>query len=166
MRTNRVSFSKKVAITSKYYEFNKDSIQFFLQIIPDKKNMVIPFLIFKGDKKKACVQYILQGKGISAREYTIKYKNLIITDKDKVIGKSMDSTLFSEKIQRPALVDGISPMYWTNYILKVLEPKKADLNVHLEFEIKNRAGLTESFTFDLPLERTLVKKYSLFNPLK
>jgi hypothetical protein len=166
VRTNRVSFSKKVPVTSQYYEFNKDSIQFLLQIIPDKKNMVIPFLIFKGDKKKSCIRYSLHGKGISAREYTLTYKNLVIKNDSHLVGKSTDPDLLTEQIQRPAPVDGISPLYGTKYVLKLLEPKKANLNVHLEFEIKNKAGLAESFTFDLPLEKTLIKKYSLFNPFK
>ncbi len=166
MRTNRVSFSSKVPLVSKYYEFNKDSIQFLFQITPNNKNVVIPLLIFKGNKRKAKLGFALLGKGISAREYAITYKNLIVKNDTTVLGKSKDPALFKEQT-RNVIGDGIiSPLYGTGYILRMKQAKKANITVHFEFEVKNKAGLTEDFVYDLPLKKTIVKKYTLFNPFK
>jgi len=166
VKTNRVHFQYRAALPSQHFDFNKDSIQFEFSVTPDKKNIVIPFLISKGNKEKANISFGLHGKGLSGREYTVTYAELVIRRDSTVIGKSQDKDLFKEAVQRPAPADAISPLYGTGYILTVRNPKKANLILHFTFTVQNKLGVKEEHTLDVPLSRIPEKSFTLFNPLK
>jgi len=164
VRTNRVSFRGQLPLVSKYADLRKDSIRFILRIVPDKRNMVIPLVIFKSNKAKASIQYSLHGKGISAREYRVNYRTLLIYRDTTVIGKSTDTALFTEQVAKPVPGDLISPIYGTKYLLNLPNANTATLRVRIEFELQNKQGLKEDFIFDRPLEKIPQKSFTLFNP--
>jgi hypothetical protein len=166
VKTNRVHFQYTAALPSQHFDFNKDSLRFEFSVTPDKKNIVIPFLISKGNKEKANISYGLHGKGISGREYTITYEDLVIKRDCTVIGKSKDKDLFKEQVQRPVPADAVSPLYGTGYILPLHDPQKANLNLHLVFTVQSKLGVKEEHTLDVPLKRIPEKSVTLFNPLK
>jgi len=162
VKTRRVHFAATVPLASTYSDINKDSLRLRVSINPRNRNFVIPAVIFRTNKSKANIRLSVQGKGISAREYSVQYQNLVITEGDSVIGKSTDPALFSEQVTRDLPRDAVSPLYGTNYLLKLPKPGKRNLKVHLEFELKSKTGLKEAYSFDLPLERIDQKSFTLF----
>lgn len=126
--------------------------------------MVLPLLIFKGSKRKARLSYMLHGKGISAREYSIRVTNLVVRADTTVIARSQDPGSFTELIQRPPAVNAVTPLYGTGYKLKLRRPRAMNLAVHMEFEISSKGGLKEACSWDMPLERIRQKSFTLFNP--
>jgi hypothetical protein len=163
VRTRRVLFKADIPLTSEHGDFNRDSLSCHIAIEPDSKNMVIPFLIFSGDKKKARITYSLHGKGISAREYTCKFIHLEIKSENTVIGRSKDSLLFDEKKEPLNLKSAVSPFYATRYLLKLSDPNKLHLYMEIEFEAINRRCLKDTFRIKTPLEGIRIKS---FNRLK
>jgi len=164
VRTNRVAFRGELPLVSKYADLRKDSIRFILQIEPDKRNVVIPLVIFKSNKAKASIRYSLHGKGISAREYVVNYRTLFIYRDTTVIGKSTDTALFTEQMAKPVPADLISPIYGTKYLLDLPNANTARLSVRMEFELQNKQGLKEDFIFDMPLKKIPKKSFTLFDP--
>lgn len=166
VRTNRVYFKYQTPLEVKHTELKKDSLRFLFTINPNTRNIVLPLFAFKGNKKKASIRYRLYGKSLSGREYTIAYKNLEIKDGETVIGRSKDPDLFKDLVEYKVPKDAVSALYGTPYILKIKAPSKKNLTVHIEFEIKNKAGMSEEYTFDVPLETVHEKSFKLLNILK
>ena len=160
VRTRRVSFKADIPITSEHGDFNRDSLSCHIAIEPDSKNMIIPFLIFSGDKKKARITYGLHGKGVSAREYTCKFIHLEIKSDNVVLGRSKDSLLFTEKKEPANLKSAVSPFYATRYLLKLSDPNKVHLYMEMAFEIINKRGVKEIFSIKTPLEEIRKKSFS------
>jgi len=161
-----VSFKKTVPIESRHADFNKDSISCIIVLDAKKKNIVIPFFIFVSDKKKYRICYQLYGKGISAREYTCRYTNLVIKNDSVIVGKSKDPDLFSDVYKKVYPKYAISPFYNSQYLMELKDPKKMRLTMELEFEITNTRGVTEKFLLRTPLTMIHEKKTSLFNIFK
>jgi len=166
VRTNRLSFQNTVAMASKHADFNKDSIRCMLLIDGKTRNIVVPFFIFVGDKKKSRICYRLYGKGISAREYTCRFIHLEIKNDSEIVGKSKDSALFREKKEIKYTPKAISPFYVTDYLLELNHPAKMNLFMEMEFEIEYKSGIKENFALKTPLKKVYEKNFSLFNPFK
>ena len=157
-------FKNSVALTSAHTDINKDSLSVEITCIRQRKNIVVPLLIFRRDKKKFNITYVINGKNISGRAYTCRFKMLEITDKHEVVARSKDSALFTEAYVPKTLLNAVSPMYETKHIMYLNKPETMDLQMHLEIELINKYSVTESFWIDMPLKKISEKGFSLFNP--
>lgn len=166
VKDRRVVFHTEVPLESQHQDIRKDSLRFALAVSPDKKNIVVPLFIYKGNKKKSKIEVELHGKGISGRDYTVTYRKIEIWNDTTLIGRSADPDLFDEEIQRPAPKDAVSPLYGTKYILPLPNPREAKLRVRIEFEIKSHNGLTETFTLERDLQKIEGNNVTLLNVFK
>lgn len=112
------------------------------------------------------IQYSLRGKGLSMREYSINYRELEIFADDSLVGRSKDPDLFKEPRQKVVPADAVSPIYASDYLLKIPGAKKKKLRMRLSVTIKNKAGTTEDWNVEMPLEKVSNKSFKLVNPFK
>lgn len=166
VKNRRVVFQSAMPLDSQHQDIRKDSLRFAFAITPQPSNYVVPLFIYKGNKKKAKIEFELHGKGMTGHDYTVIYKNLEIRNDHALIGKSTDPDLFEEEVQYAFPKDGVSPLYGTKYLLKLPEPRKAKLWAHIEFEIKNHNGLTETFVMDRELQKIEGNDVSILNVFK
>jgi hypothetical protein len=165
-RVHRVRYQYRKPVSPAPVAFNSDSLQFELAVEPNTRNVVLPFCILKGNKRQSRITLMLYGKVVSAREYSIRYTRLMVWHDTTLIGRSTDPELFWEQRQRRAPADAASPLYGTAYQLKLKQPAKMRLTVELDFEISNKSGQSQAYSFRMPLEKIEQKSFSLFNPLK
>lgn len=165
-RVHQVTYTYLQPVASKHYQFGKDSLQLQFMVEPKARHIVIPFIIFNGNKKSARITYLLYGKAVSAREYGIRYTKLLLWHDSTLIGRSTDPELFSEQVQRPAPKNAVTPLYGTGYKLKLSKPRKMNLTLQLDFEISHKNGLSETYSLHVPLKKIEQKSFSLFNPLE
>lgn len=165
-RVHQVRYSYLQPVSSKHYRFTNDSLQFQLMVEPMARHVVIPFMIFNGNRKPARITYMLYGKAVSAREYSIRYTKLMLWHDSTLIARSSDPELFWEQVQRPTPANAVTPLYGTAYQLKLSKPRKMNLSVQLDFEISHKSGMSESYSLRVPLKKIEQKSFSLFNPLK
>ena len=165
-RVHQVTYRYLQPVASRHPQFSADSLHFQLKVEPMARHVVIPFMILNGNRKPARITYMLYGKAVSAREYSIRYTKLMLWHDSTLIGRSTDPELFWEQVQRPAPHNAVTPLYGTAYQLKLAKPRKMNLSVQLDFEISHKSGLSESYSLRVPLEKIGQKSFSLFNPLK
>jgi hypothetical protein len=161
-----VVFQAVMPLNASMYQMKNDSLRFVFAITPGHRDIVLPLFIYRGNREKSSIEFELHGKGVSGHEYTVQYRKLEIRQDTTLIGKSTDPDLFQEVTQYTFPKDGVSPLYGTKHILSLKNPRKARLWARIEFEVKNKAGLTEKFVMERNLEKIEGNDVTLLNVFK
>jgi hypothetical protein len=166
VKNSRVVFQAAMPLDAQNYDMKKDSLRFAFAITPAHSNFVLPLYIYQGNKSKSKIEFELHGKAISGHEYTVTYRRLEIRRDTTLIGRSTDPALFQEVAQRAFPKDGVSPLYGTKYLLELKSPRKARLWARIEFDVKNKAGHTETFVMERNLQKIEGNDVTLLNIFK
>lgn len=167
VRINQHYFRAESPLHSVHTDFNRDSIRFVFGLTPSDRNVVLPLYIYKGSRKQYKIWLSLKGKGISAREYRVSYRYMEIKEKERLLARSRDTSLFKDEVQHHVAKDAISAVYaTTENALKMPEGKKTRPTLHIDLKITNKLGVSDTFHVDLDLKMFEQKSFTLFKPIK